>query len=927
MGFIVKGVKKVVKAVVGVASKVVGKILGPVVGLFKKKSAKTSSNLRLTKDLTPEAYRKIVFGETASGLDQRFWEVWGSKGTNFDEIIACASHRIDSFGALYFEDELAINAAGVVQPKYVGVVTRETRVGAYNQTAIPTGSGTQWNENSTFDGVAHMKLAWTPTEKNLPNGVPSRYTQVVKGAVVYDPRRDSTAGGFGSHRINDRTTWEYATLDSNGVPIGRNNALQVLWYLLGWYVANKQTGELILVAGRGIEPSDINIPTFITAANNCEAAGYYTDMILSTEDAHTSNEDKMTAEGLIGQLIDTGGLWAYYANVDDTANVAIELTDADVIQGGSVTWNEYQGISEQYQQVSGKFIDPHVNALFQLNGYPMVRDVNYENLTGLKRRKTQDFEVVQDVGLAQKLARLLLNMGQYQAEFAGPFMYRALKAQAWSIVRYTSDRFGWQKLFRVYRYDITGDEGGIQMLLREIHPSIWTAGSVVQPVAPSAGVKYDPRQEIIATGIGWQASTVTNGNGVVQDAVIFYCSSPPPNAKYTEVRYREAGNPYWQSARFAKGDSFINIAPINSGTNYEFQIRHVSIHEVEGPWMPEPAQQFVAGTSSRMPWSYVSDPDATRPDDNADVTADALEEAMRDVVGKSATEIYDIINADIGNLATFLAENETYRGEIDTLTHAPDGTPIRTVVEVLGVTVEGNTTYISVLQQVDGFGNAKAVNTINAQGVITGTANLVNDGRSSYYIMANEFGFVDPGSGPSPVATKPFYYFDGKLYADNMYIRKLDVDIITTDNVQLNQITKSIRYADSWAGGVATSYLGIDSSAWSTFGASGNPAQVGINVQVDGAEVTVNWYVNAERTGSSDDRVSYRLRRTDANGNITYVGDTLPAGMGDSPTTINWSWDDTGLAAGYYTYAIEGRRLAGGGTFYNAKLIAEIGYR
>ena len=66
---------------------------------------------------------------------------------------------------------------------------------------------------------------------------------------------------------------------------------------------------------------------------------------------------------------------------------------------------------------------------------------------------------------------------------------------------------------------------------------------------------------------------------------------------------------------------------------------------------------------------------------------------------------------------------------------------------------------------------------------------------------------------------------------------------------------------------------------------------------------------------------------TDANGNIVYVGDSLPAGMGDSPTTINWSWDDTGLAAGYYTYAIEGRSLVGGGIFYNAKMIAEIGYR
>lgn len=928
MGFIVKGVKSVVKGVVGLATKAVGVILGPVVGIFKKKTAKTSANLRLTKDLTPEAYRKIVFGETACGLDQRFWEVWGRKGTKFDEIIACATHKINSFGALYFEDELAINRAGIVQSKYVGVVSRVTRDGSFNQTAIPTGSGTQWNAASTFDGVAHMKLAWTPTEKNLPNGVPNRYTQIVEGALVYDPRRDSTAGGSGTHRINDRTTWAYAPTDSNGVPIGRNNALQVLWYLLGWYIPNKQTGELILVAGRGIAPEDINIATFITAANNCEAAGYYTDMILSTEDEHTANEDKMTAGGLIGQLIDTGGLWSYYANVDDSANIAIELTDADVIQGGSVTWNEYQGINEQYQAVTGKFIDPHANALFQLNGYPMVRDVNYENLTGLKRRKTQDFEVVQDVMLAQKLARLLLNMGQYQAEFAAPFMYRVLRAQAWSIVRYTSERFGWQKLFRVYRYDITTD-GGVELLLREIHPSIWTAGSVVQPAAPSAGIKYDPRQEIVATGIGWQASSITNmTTGTVQDAVIFYWSEPPPNAKYTEVRYRPTGSAYWLSVRPAKGDSFVNVAPINPGSTYEFQVRHVSIHEVEGPWMPEPAQQFVAGTSSRMPWDYVSDPAGTRPDDNADVTKDALEEAMRDVVGLSATEIYDTINIDIGNLAMEILRTETYRGETDLLTRMPDGTPVRQVIQVLSANYNGHQVFIASLQEVDGNGNAKAVNTINSDGVITGTSNVLTGGKSSYYIMANEFGFVDPGSPGSAVMVKPFYYVDGVLYADNMVIRKLDVDVITTRNVKLNQITKSVRFDDNWSAGLFYDQL-VSSvkGTWTDFGQGTNKAKINVGVTVDGAEVTVSMMVNAERTGGNDDRFSYRIKRTNPDGSTTYVGDVLQAGMASSPGTINWIWTDNGLAAGDYVYTLQGRSDVGDGRFYGVKLIGEIGYR
>ncbi len=585
MGFIVKAVKKVVKTVVGVASKVVGTIIGPVVGLFKpKKAAKASSNLRLNKDLTPESYRKIVFGLTAGGLDMRYWQVYGPKGTLYDEVLAIAGHQINSYRELFFENELAINAAGVPVGTWAGVVSRETRFGAPNEPGL--NSGTLWTAATCpFTGVAHMNLKWIPTEAKLPNGVPSRYTQVVEGALVYDPRRDSTVGGSGPMRANDQSTWSYSTLDPYGQPIGRNNALQALWYLLGWYVTNPVTNERILVLGRGVDPSDIDYSTFINGANNCEVAGYYTDMILSSEDDHISNEEKITAGGLIATLMDAGGLWSYHANVNDTANVALELTDIDIIEGGSVTWNEFRPMADQYQMVGGKFIDPSVNSLFQLNGYPTVRDTNYEALSGLKRRKTQDFEVVQDVFLAQKLARLLLNMGQYQAEFAAPFMWRALKAQTWSIVRYTSERFGWTKLFRVYRHDITAN-AGVSMLLREVHPSIWNAGSVTQPVAPSAGVKYDPRQEIALEGLKAVAVSITGTNGNAQDGLSISWTLPPANVRRTESEYKQSSSTFWTAAATRQiGETTINVGNLLPVTLYDVRARHISIHEIPGPWI------------------------------------------------------------------------------------------------------------------------------------------------------------------------------------------------------------------------------------------------------------------------------------------------------------------------------------------------------
>ena len=144
MGFIVKIVKKVAKVVTGVVGKVLGGIFGFLVG--KKKSDKpTKTANTLTKSLDPEASRKIILGKTAAPLDTRYWEVWGSKGEKFDEVIAIASHKINSFKELWIEKDLAINSSGVVQTKFSGVLSRVTRDGSPGQTAItPVGGGGQW---------------------------------------------------------------------------------------------------------------------------------------------------------------------------------------------------------------------------------------------------------------------------------------------------------------------------------------------------------------------------------------------------------------------------------------------------------------------------------------------------------------------------------------------------------------------------------------------------------------------------------------------------------------------------------------------------------------------------------------------------------------------------------------------------------------
>ena len=64
------------------------------------------SSARLNKTLNPEEARKIIFGETAAPSDIRYWETYGTDNKQYDEVIAVATHEIESFEDFYMETDL-----------------------------------------------------------------------------------------------------------------------------------------------------------------------------------------------------------------------------------------------------------------------------------------------------------------------------------------------------------------------------------------------------------------------------------------------------------------------------------------------------------------------------------------------------------------------------------------------------------------------------------------------------------------------------------------------------------------------------------------------------------------------------------------------------------------------------------------------------
>lgn len=112
---------------------------------------------------------------------------------------------------------VTVSGSGTVtNSSFHGALHIYTRSGTSDQTAIAelTAKFSQWTSAHRQRGCAHAAIIGDPVDQNLfsevYNSQVPQYTQVRKAAKIYDPRKDSTAGGSGSQRLTDRSTWAWS---------------------------------------------------------------------------------------------------------------------------------------------------------------------------------------------------------------------------------------------------------------------------------------------------------------------------------------------------------------------------------------------------------------------------------------------------------------------------------------------------------------------------------------------------------------------------------------------------------------------------------------------------------------------------------------------------------------------------------------------
>lgn len=439
---------------------------------------------RLNVTLDPRAPRKAVFGQTALATDMIDQEVnkQSDKLILVDRFVCVAAHKVTSIDEIWF-DEKKVWANGTVFavgsdnfPQYlsVSVITEGSAANAINISG-------RMGSSRRMTGCAYVRFRFRVEEKSpFQSSIPTRVTIKGKGMPIYDPRLDSTQpGGSGAQRASDQTTWTF------GASSGRNPALQMLTWLIGWRINTK------LSVGKGMPIDRIDVPSFMAAANICDETvtradlttepRYQTDGIISEGDDVLAAVDRWKTS-MNATLDDVDGQIRVQVLTNDLATYSVTLTDDDIIEG-DFNWKPFEGLTGSYNIIRGSFVDPSDTALFQLVEYP---ETKITSLDGIDRWETVDYGMVQSRSQAARLSKSRLQRSQYPGTFQATFQVTAWKAQKGDIVRLNFDRLGFvNKLFRVASLEHRPD-GRVPMLLREENAATyaWDKEEGPAPVYP-----------------------------------------------------------------------------------------------------------------------------------------------------------------------------------------------------------------------------------------------------------------------------------------------------------------------------------------------------------------------------------------------------------------------------------------------------------
>ncbi len=521
--------------------------------LLTKRPGAGAAPINVTVRSTVTA-RRLIFGTVRAGGSVLFVRTSGTNNKYLWIVVAYAGHQCSDVRDLWLDKfkvpDADINAGtGAVSTALLdGKLSCWTYLGTQAQTADSNldAEFTEWTTNHRLRGICYRVLKLEASTKAWPSGAPQNFTSLVDGALVYDPRLDSTNGGAGSHRRDNPSTWAF----------NRNLALNVRHFLSGGSVVNDQATRLTRY---GVKETDSRIDDayIITAANVCDQSvsganappsgaqpRYTCDYEASCDQTRRDILEDMLAGGGPAQLISLHGKWRLYVAAYDAPSHTFSQDD---IFGGEMQVDDTTGDQERFNQISAVYLDAE-REYFEATT-PVRSNAAYVTQDGANEiPKETSLRCVTDQYRAQRIIELMLRKARQMRRIRVPFGRQGLKVAPWETISFSHARYGWVSV--VYRciereVDFTEDGGMFVWLTLVADPSSiyvdlatgdYTTGtsatSAIQQHSPEAPTGLTATPLVRAIEFNWSMGAFWEQNGIAE---IWEYPSQTPFASATRI--------------------------------------------------------------------------------------------------------------------------------------------------------------------------------------------------------------------------------------------------------------------------------------------------------------------------------------------------------------------------------------------------------
>ena len=360
-----------------------------------------------------------------------------------------------------------------------------------------------WTTDHILEGSAYAVMEFV-FNREIYSGFP-RFRFEVDGIPLYDPRKDSTVGGSGSHRWGDTSTWEFT---KNPQVINYN-------ILRGITLPN---GDIY---GGLIPAEDLPLDNWFAAMNACDAligsrptyeAGFEIDVSQEPFDVI-----KEMNKASFAQMSELGGV--FKVRVGAPASPVLSITDDDIVITKPADLNPFPGLAQTSNAITGTYVEP--NDVWQGRAADPIYNPTWETDDG-GRRLTDDvgLPAVSNKSQAQHLLNSYINDNRRFATHGLVLPASFATLEPLDTIEWTSERNGYiAKVFEVVELEDHLDTmlQYVRVREREETDTNWSSGDDVPDPSPFNDLSDPDRitPDITVTAVDQQ-----DGDGQARRAAI-----------------------------------------------------------------------------------------------------------------------------------------------------------------------------------------------------------------------------------------------------------------------------------------------------------------------------------------------------------------------------------------------------------------------